>query len=151
MFERFTERARQVLVLADDEARRLRHAYIGTEHLLLGLIREEEALAARALGSFGVEIDRVRSDVERIVGMGDEIVPPGTLPLTPRMETIVELSKAEAQAAGMQIIGTEHLLLGLAREGNGVANVILWEYGVTSDDIRERVIDLVSGPGRPSN
>jgi ATP-dependent Clp protease ATP-binding subunit ClpC len=104
-----------------------------------------------ALASFGLELDRTRSEVARIVGMGDEVSPPGTLPLTPRMETIIELSKAEAQAAGMQIVGTEHLLLGLAREGNGVANVILWEFGVTSDDVRERVIDFASGPGRRPN
>jgi ATP-dependent Clp protease ATP-binding subunit ClpC len=146
VFEGFTERARQVFVLADDEARRLRHAYIGTEHLLLGLVREEEALAARVLASFGVEIDRLRSDVVRIVGLGDEDVPPEALPLTPRMDAIVELSRAEAQSTDRQVVGTEHLLLGLAREGHGVANVILFEYGVRSDDIRERVTELLSGP-----
>jgi ATP-dependent Clp protease ATP-binding subunit ClpC len=148
VFEGFTERARQVFVLADDEARRLKHAYIGTEHFLLGLVREDEGLAGRALASFGVEIDRVRRDVTRIVGAGDEDVPPGDLPLTPRMETIIELSEAEARAAGRQIVGTEHLLLGLAREGNGVANVILRDYGVSSEDIRKRVIDFISGRGQ---
>ena len=151
MFERFTERARQVFVLADDEARRLGHAFIGTEHLLLGLLLEEEALTARALGSFGVEIDRLRADVVRMVGLGDEEVPPDALPLTPRMETIIDLSEAEAQAFGRELVGTEHLLLGLAREGNGVANLILFQYGVSSDDIRARVLDLVSGRGHSPN
>jgi ATP-dependent Clp protease ATP-binding subunit ClpC len=148
VFERFTERARQVVVLADDEARRLNHAYIGTEHFLLGLVRQEEGLAARALASFGVEVDRVRSDVTRIVGLGDEQVAPGELPLTPRMPEIIALSKHEADQMGRKVIGTEHLLLGLAREGNGVANVILLGYGVRSEDIRVRVIDFISGRGR---
>jgi ATP-dependent Clp protease ATP-binding subunit ClpC len=151
VFEGFSERARQVFVLADDEARRLGHAYIGTEHLLLGLVREEESLAARVLSSFGVDVDRLRSDVVRIVGLGDEDVPSERLPLTPRMDTILELSKAEAQSADRQVVGTEHLLLGLVREGNGVANLILFQYGVSSDDIRARVVGLVSGPGRLPN
>jgi ATP-dependent Clp protease ATP-binding subunit ClpA len=146
--ENLTERARQVFVLADDEARRLNHAYIGTEHFLLGLLGDEEGLAGRVLRSFGVELERTRSDVARIVGPGDEAVPLGSLPLTPRMETIIELSRAEAETAGRQMVGTEHLLLGLAREGNGVANVILLDYGTSSEEIRARVHDVVSGPGR---
>lgn len=148
MLDRFSGHARQVFVLADEEARRLNHAYIGTEHFLLGLVGEEEGVAGRALRSFGVELDRVGSDVVRIVGLGDEDVPPSELPLTPRMETIIELSHAEAETAGRQTIDTEHLLLGLAREGNGVANLILRDYGVSSEDIRARVNDFVSGPGR---
>jgi ATP-dependent Clp protease ATP-binding subunit ClpC len=149
--DRFTERARQVFVLADDEARRMKHAYIGTEHLLLGLVREEESLAARALASLGVELERVRLDVARIAGLGDAEVAPGELPLTPRMENIVALSESQADEMGRQVVGTEHLLLGLAREGNGVANVILFEYGASSEDIRETVIDFVAGPGRRPN
>jgi ATP-dependent Clp protease ATP-binding subunit ClpC len=148
MFERFTERARQVFVLADDEARRLKHAYIGTEHFLLGLIREDEGLAGRVLSSFGLELDRVRSDVVRMVGLGDEDVTADELPLTPRMETIIELAHAEAEAAGLEVVGTEHLLLALAREGHGVANVLLLEYRATSQDVRARVIDFGSSASR---
>jgi ATP-dependent Clp protease ATP-binding subunit ClpC len=148
MFERVTEHARQVFVLADEEARRVNHAYIGTEHLLLGLVSEEEGLAGRILRSLGVELDRVRSDVAKIVGLGDEEVTAAELRLTPRMEDILALSRNEAHELGAGLVGTEHLLLGLAREGNGVANVILLDYGASSEDIRARVQDFVSGPGR---
>jgi ATP-dependent Clp protease ATP-binding subunit ClpC len=146
VFERFTESARQVFRFAGDEARRLNHAYIGTEHLLLGLIREEKGLAAQALRSCGVKLEVVRLDVARIVGLGDEEVTATDLPLTPRMASIVELSRAEADAGGRQVVGTEHLLLGLAREANGVANRILWDYGIRSNDVRERVTDFASRP-----
>jgi ATP-dependent Clp protease ATP-binding subunit ClpC len=150
VFETLTERARQVAVLADYEARRLNHAYIGTEHLLLGLVRAD-GVAARALASFGLELEPVRADVVRIVGRGDEEVARGELPLTPRMTAIISLSRNEAEELGGKVIDTEHLLLGLAREGNGVANVILLDYGVDSEDVRARVIDLLSGGGRRPN
>jgi ATP-dependent Clp protease ATP-binding subunit ClpC len=150
VFGSFSEHTRQVAVLADYEARRLNHAYIGTEHLLLGLVRAE-GVAARALASFGLELERVRADVVRIVGRGDEKVTRRELPLTPRMTNIISLSRNKAEELGREVVDTEHLLLGLAHEGHGVANVILWEYGASSEDIRERVIDLVSGPGRPPN
>jgi ATP-dependent Clp protease ATP-binding subunit ClpC len=145
MFENFTQRGRQVFVFADEEARRLNHAYIGTEHFLLGLIRVEEGLAARVLGSFGVELDRVRVTVAWIVGLGDEEVAVSELPLTPRMQTIIELAETYAHAAGSRKVGTAHLLLGLAREGNGVANLILSDDGASSEDIRDRVVDFISG------
>jgi ATP-dependent Clp protease ATP-binding subunit ClpC len=145
VFERFTGPARNVFVLADEEARRLRHAYIGTEHFLLGLLRETDGLAARVLHDSGVALEPVRFDVERIVGLGDEEVRAGELPLTPRMKAILELSQDEADRMRHPLVGTEHLLLALAREGNGVANVILHGYGVRSDDLRRTVVDLVSG------
>jgi ATPases with chaperone activity, ATP-binding subunit len=116
MFERFTERARQVVVLAQDEARRLRHNYIGTEHLLLGLLREEEGIAARVLASLGVTLEEVRGQVGRIVGMGDK-VESGQIHFTPRAKKVLELSLLrEAQSLNHDYIGTEHVLLGLARE-----------------------------------
>jgi ATP-dependent Clp protease ATP-binding subunit ClpC len=145
VFERFSGPARNVFVLADDEARRLRHAYIGTEHLLLGLLREDDGLAARVLHGSRVGLEEVRRDVTRIVGLGDAEVPPGELALTPRMQTIVELSWAEAASTRHPVVGTGHLLLALAREGNGVANVILRDYGVASDDLRKAAIGLLSG------
>jgi ATP-dependent Clp protease ATP-binding subunit ClpC len=147
VFERLSERARQVFVLADDEARRLRHGYIGTEHLLLGLIRDE-GLAGRVLKSFGLEPEPVREEVVRIVGLGDEEVTAEELPVTPRVETIIELAEAEAEAAGVAVVGAEHLLLGLAREGHGVANIILRDYGGNPDEIRRRTLEF-SGRGRP--
>jgi ATP-dependent Clp protease ATP-binding subunit ClpC len=147
VFERFTELARMVMGSARDEAASLNHHYIGTEHLLLGLLREEEGLAARVLASFGVELVVVRRDVERIVGRGDEPVPPGVLlPRTPRMDDIIELSNAESETMGHPLTGTEHLLLGLVREGNGVANVILADLGVPGESIRQEIYRLLSGP-----
>src|SRR4051795_13362650 len=124
MFERFTERARQVVVLAQHEARTLRHNYIGTEHLLLGLLREEEGLAARVLGELGVTLEGSREQVANIVGEGDEGTT-GQIPFTPRAKRVLELSLSEATALGHGYVGTEHLLLGMAREGSGVAARIL--------------------------
>src|SRR3954467_5390074 len=120
MFERFTERARQVVVLAQEEARSLRHNYIGTEHLLLGLLREEEGLAARVLESFDVTIEEVRAQVARIVGQGDDVAT-GQIPFTPRAKKSLDLALREALALGHNHIGTEHLLLGLVRLDEGVA------------------------------
>ena len=145
MFERFTERARQVVVLAQDEACALRHHYIGTEHLLVGLLREDEGLAARVLKSFGVTVDGVRAEVDRVVGRGDEPVI-DRIPFTPRMEDILELSLREALALGHDYIGTEHLLLGLARENYGVATRILDNFGADAEKIRNETTRMLSGP-----
>jgi ATP-dependent Clp protease ATP-binding subunit ClpC len=126
MFERFTERARQVVVLAQDEARTLRHNYIGTEHLLLGLLREDGA-AARALDEFDVTFEKVQAQVARIIGQGDEVTT-GQIPFTPRAKKVLELSLREALDNGDNYIGPEHILLGLLREGEGVAARILMDF-----------------------
>jgi len=144
MFERFTERARQVIVLAQAEARALKHNYIGTEHLLLGLLREEEGLAARVLASFGVTLEAVRAEVARIVGQGHE-VEGGQIPFTPRAKKILELSLREALDLGHNYIGTEHLLLGLLREGEGVAVRILLDVGAAPGAIRDELLLLLGG------
>jgi len=144
MFERFTERARQVVVLAQDEARVLRHNYIGTEHLLLGLLREEEGIAARVLESLGVTIEEVRAQVARIVGHGDEAAT-GQIPFTPRAKKVLELSLREAQSTGHNYIGTEHVLLGLVRENSGVAARILLDFDADADTIRSVIIGMLSG------
>src|SRR5439155_22060197 len=120
MFERFTERARQVVVLAQDEARLLKHNYIGTEHLLLGLLREEDSPAWAVLKSLGLELDAVRSQVARIIGVGEAEVA-GQIPFTPRAKKVLELALREAMNLGHNYIGTEHILLGIARENDGVA------------------------------
>jgi hypothetical protein len=145
MFERFTERARHVVVLAQEEARMLKHNYIGTEHLLLGLLREKEGLAARALESAGVSLERVRAEIVGIVGSGEEVTT-GQIPFTPRAKNVMELGLREALSLGHNYIGTEHLLLGLAREGDGVAVRILGELGVEPERLRGEVIEMLSGP-----
>jgi ATP-dependent Clp protease ATP-binding subunit ClpC len=139
MFERFTERARQVVVLAQDEARALRHNYIGTEHLLLGLLREEEGLAARVLGSLDLTVEEVRGQVARIVGQGDEVTS-GQIPFTPRAKRVLELAQREGLSLSHNHIGTEHILLGLVREGEGVANGILADLGAGSEPMRSAVL-----------
>jgi ATP-dependent Clp protease ATP-binding subunit ClpC len=144
MFERFTERARQAIVLAQVEARGLKHNYIGTEHLLLGLLREEEGLAARALSSFDLTVWEVRAEVARIVGQGDE-VEGGQIPFTPRTKKVLELSLREALELGHDYIGTEHLLLGLLQEGEGVAVRILVSLGATPAAIRDELLRTLSG------
>jgi ATP-dependent Clp protease ATP-binding subunit ClpC len=145
MFERFTDRARQVVVYAQDEARALKHNYIGTEHLLLGLLREKEGVGARTLGLFGVTLDEVRGQVARIVGTGEEAAATGQVPFTPRAKKVLELSLTEAQALGHNYIGTEHILLGLARENSGVAARILLDLGLDDNVIRSRTIQLLGG------
>jgi ATP-dependent Clp protease ATP-binding subunit ClpC len=147
MFERFTERARQVVVLAQDEARALRHNYIGTEHLLLGLLREQEGMAARALDSLGITIDEVRLQVRRFIGEGDEATA-AQIPFTPRAKKVLELALREAQSLGHHYIGTEHLLLGLVRENEGVAVRILLELGADAEKVRGEIIGMLSGGGR---
>src|SRR3954463_13444419 len=127
MFERFTERARQVVVLAQDEARALKHNYIGTEHILLGLLREEEGLAARVLDSLEITVEEVRAQVARIVGEGDELTW-GQIPFTPRAKGVLQLAGTEALQRDDNHVGPEHLLLALARENQGVASRILLEF-----------------------
>ncbi|MGD0198933.1 MAG: ATP-dependent Clp protease ATP-binding subunit [Solirubrobacteraceae bacterium] len=147
MFERFTERARQVVVLAQEEARTLKHNYIGTEHILLGLLREEEGLAARVLESLDITVERVRGQVVRIVGSGEEVTS-GQIPFTPRAKKVLELALREALSLGHNYIGTEHILLGLVRENEGVAARILLDFDADSEKIRNEVIRMLSGPSR---
>jgi hypothetical protein len=149
VFERFTDRARRVVVLSQEEARRLNHNYIGTEHLLLGLIREEDSIAARAIASFHVSLADVRSKVEGIVGRGGTS-PSGHIPFTPRAKKVLELALREALALQHNYIGTEHMLLGVIREGEGVAAQVLRELDVDLVAVRQRVVELLSGYTRPS-
>jgi ATP-dependent Clp protease ATP-binding subunit ClpA len=144
MFERFTDRARRVVVLAQDEARMLKHNYIGTEHILLGLIHEGEGVAAEALGSLGISLDAVRQQVEEIIGQGQE-APSGHIPFTPRAKKVLELSLRESLQLGHNHIGTEHILLGLIREGDGVAAQVLVRLGANRNRVRQQVIQLIHG------
>jgi len=146
MFERFTDRARRVVVLAQEEARMLDHDYIGTEHILLGLIHEGEGVAAKALESLGISLDAVRQRVEEIIGRGQQ-APSGHIPFTPRAKKVLELSLREALQLGHSYIGTEHILLGLIREGDGVAAQILVGSGVDLNRARQQVILLLTGRG----
>jgi ATP-dependent Clp protease ATP-binding subunit ClpC len=147
LFERFTERARQVVVLAQEEARTLKHNYIGTEHILLVLLREEEGLAARVLESLDITVERVRAQVVRIVGSGEEVTS-GQIPFTPRAKKVLELALREALSLGHNYIGTEHILLGLVRENEGVAARILLDFDADAERIRHELIRMLSGPGR---
>src|SRR5438093_365068 len=144
MFERFTDRARRVVVLAQEEARMLNHNYIGTEHILLGLIHEGEGVAAKALESLGISLEAVRSQVEEIIGQG-QAAPTGHIPFTPRAKKVLELSLREALQLGHNYIGTEHILLGLIREGEGVAAQVLQKLGADLNRVRQTVIQLLSG------
>src|ERR671922_1471552 len=142
-FDKFTERARKVLQLAQEEAQRFNHNYIGTEHLLLGLVREGEGVAAKVLGNLGVELNKVRSAVEFIIGRGDRTVA-GDIGLTPRAKKVIELSVDEARRLNHHYIGTEHLLLGLVREGEGIAAGVLESLGVSLDKVRSQVIYVLN-------
>ncbi|MBC7462978.1 MAG: ATP-dependent Clp protease ATP-binding subunit [Actinobacteria bacterium] len=144
MFERFTDRARRVVVLAQEEARMLNHNYIGTEHILLGLIHEGEGVAAKALESLSISLEAVRSQVEEIIGQGQQ-APSGHIPFTPRAKKVLELSLREALQLGHNYIGTEHILLGLIREGEGVAAQVLIKLGADLARVRQQVIQLLSG------
>ncbi len=144
MFERFTDRARRVVVLAQEEARMLNHNYIGTEHILLGLIHEGEGVAAKALESLGISLDAVRQQVEEIIGQGQQ-APSGHIPFTPRAKKVLELSLREALQLGHNYIGTEHILLGLIREGDGVAAQVLMKLGADLNRVRQQVIQLLHG------
>ena len=149
MFERFTDRARRVVVLAQEEARLLNHNYIGTEHILLGLIHEGEGVAAKALESLGISLESVRGQVEEIIGQGGNS-PSGHIPFTPRAKKVLELSLREALQLGHNYIGTEHILLGLIREGEGVAAQVLVKLGADLARVREQVIQLLSAYGGAS-
>ena len=144
MFERFTDRARRVVVLAQEEARMLNHNYIGTEHLLLGLIHEGEGVAGRALESLGISLEAVRQQVEQIIGQGQQ-APEGHIPFTPRAKRVLELSLRESLQLGHNYIGTEHILLGLIREGEGVAAQVLVKLGADLNRVRQQVIQLLHG------
>jgi ATP-dependent Clp protease ATP-binding subunit ClpC len=144
VFERFTDRARRVVVLAQEEARLLNHNYIGTEHILLGLIHEGEGVAAKALESLGISLEAVRAQVEEIIGHGGQ-APSGHIPFTPRAKKVLELSLREALQLGHNYIGTEHILLGLIREGEGVAAQVLVKLGADLSRVRQQVIQLLSG------
>jgi hypothetical protein len=144
MFERFTDRARRVVVLAQEEARMLNHSYIGTEHLLLGLIHEGEGVAAKALQSLGISLEALRQHVQEITGRGQG-QQQGHVPFTPRAKKVLELSLREAQQLGHDYIGTEHILLGLIREGEGVAARVLVKLGADLNRVRQQVIQLLQG------
>src|SRR6266511_3028538 len=153
LFQRFTDRARRAVHLAQEEARLLRHNYVGTEHLLLGLLYEGEGIAAQALGSLGVSLQAVRGQVEQLIGRGPT-TPTGHIPFTPRAKKVLELSLREALALGHNYIGTEHLLLGLVREGEGVAAQVLGRFDADHARLREQVLRLVTDdcqePGAPT-
>ncbi|PZS19994.1 MAG: NDP-hexose 4-ketoreductase, partial [Acidimicrobiales bacterium] len=144
MFERFTDRARRVLVLAQEEARLLNHNFIGTEHILLGLIHEGEGVAANALKALGISLEGVREKVEETIGPAGS-TPTGSPPFTPRAKKVLELSLREALQLGHNYIGTEHMLLGLVREGEGVAAQVLVNLGADLSRVRQQVIQLLSG------
>jgi ATP-dependent Clp protease ATP-binding subunit ClpC len=146
VFERFTERARQVVVLAQDEARTLGHSYIGTEHVLLGLLREEEGLAARALDALDITVLEVRAQVARTLGQGDDVTT-GQIPFTPRAQEVLKLALHEALSLGHNYIGTEHILLGLVRQNEGGAARILLDFDADAEKIRNEIIRMLSGPG----
>jgi ATP-dependent Clp protease ATP-binding subunit ClpC len=143
MFEKFSDRARRVVVLSQEEARLLNHNYIGTEHILLGLVHEDEGVAARALRSLNVRLDAVRGEVEEIIGQGGS-PPSDHIPFTPRAKKVLELSLREAIQLGHNYIGTEHILLGLVREGEGVACEVLVKLGADLPKVRARVLQLVA-------
>jgi ATP-dependent Clp protease ATP-binding subunit ClpA len=144
MFERFTDRARRVVVLAQEEARLLNHNYIGTEHILLGLIHEGEGVAAMALESLGISLEAVRAQVEEIIIGQDQSAPTGHIPFTPRAKKVLELSLREATQLDHNYIGTEHILLGLVREGEGVAAQVLVKLGADLSRVRQQVLQLLS-------
>lgn len=148
MFGRFTERAQKVLMLAQEEARRLNYPYVGTEHLLLGLIREGGGIAAKVLQGMGIELERVRSEVEKVIGKGESVVI-GEIGFTPRSKKVLELSFDEARNLGHNYIGTEHLLLGLIREGEGVAATVLQNLGANLQSVRQDVIEMLNGSAGP--
>src|SRR5215471_407169 len=141
-FDRFTKRARHVLTLAQDEARRFQHTYIGTEHLLLGLIREEEGVASQVLSNLGIEVDQVRQAIEAIIGRGERVVV-GEVGLTPRAKKVMELAVDEARRLTHRFIGTEHLLLGLLREGDGIAAGVLANFGLQLERVRTETLRVL--------
>jgi ATP-dependent Clp protease ATP-binding subunit ClpC len=146
MFERFTDRARRVVVLAQEESRMLNHNYIGTEHLLLGLLHEGEGVGAQALQSMGISLETVRAQVEEIIGQGHS-APPPHIPFTPRAKKVLELSLRESKQLGHKYLGTEHILLGLIREGEGVAAQVLQRLGAELSAVRQEVLQQLAASG----
>src|SRR5207302_778655 len=146
-FDRFNDRAKRVLALAQDEAIRFNHNYIGTEHLLLGLVREGEGVAARALDSLGIELSKVRTAVEFTIGRGKATTSPSEITLSPRTKKVIELAIEEARKLGHSHVGTEHLLLGLVREGEGIASGVLESLGVSLEKIRHQVVATLGQHG----
>lgn len=144
-FERWTERARRVVVLAQETAREMKHNYIGTEHVLAGLAAEEEGIASRVLGSLGLTADAVKRDIGRDIGAGDEAFS-GPIPFTPRSKKVFEMALREALSLGHNYIGTEHVLLGLIRENEGVGARILLEHDIDSEKVRNEVVRMLAGP-----
>jgi ATP-dependent Clp protease ATP-binding subunit ClpC len=142
MFERFTDRARRVVVMAQEEARTLDHSYVGAEHILLGLIREGAGVAAKALESMGIGLDSVRQQVEESIGQGHQ-APSGHIPFTPQAKKVLELALSESQALGHKYIGTEHILLGVIRQADGVAGQVLVNLGADLTRARQQVIQLL--------
>ena len=147
-FDKFTERAKKVLSLSQEEAQRFQHNYIGTKHLLLGLVREREGIAAKVLANSGVELDKARSAVEFIIGRGDRIVL-GEIGLTPRAKKVIELAVDEAHRLNHHYIGTEHLLLGIIREGGGIAIGVLKSLGANLEQIRLQTLQMSAQPSTP--
>jgi ATP-dependent Clp protease ATP-binding subunit ClpC len=141
-FDKFTERARKALSLSQEEAQRLQHNYIGTEHLLLGLIREDEGVAAKVLLNLGVRLDEARQNIAAIIGRGDQAVP-GSIGLTPRAKKVIELAVDEARKMNHHAIGTEHILLGLVREGEGIAAHTIESMGVSLTRVREETLRVL--------
>jgi ATP-dependent Clp protease ATP-binding subunit ClpC len=142
MFQRFTDRARRVVVEAQEEARTFDHSYVGTEHILLGLIREGKGVGAKALESLGISLDIVRQQVQEIIGQGQH-APSGHIPFTPAAKKVLELALSESEALGHHYVGTEHILLGLIREGDGVAAQVLVRLGADLNRVRQQVIQLL--------
>ncbi len=151
-FDKFTERARKVLALSQEEAQRLQHNYIGTEHLLLGLVREGEGVAAKVLLNLGVRLDEVRQNIVTIIGRGDQAIP-GSIGLTPRAKKVIELAVDEARTMNHHYIGTEHILLGLVREGEGIAAMTLESMGVQLKRVREETLRVLkqANPAPPDD
>ena len=147
MFDRFTDRAKKVMNLARQEAQRFNHEYLGTEHVLLGLVQEGSGVAANVLKNMGIELDKIRMEVEKIVKTGPSMVTMGQLPFTPRAKKVLELSMEEASNLGHNYIGTEHLLLGLIKENQGIAAQVLLNLSVKLEDVREEVLDFLGADG----
>ena len=149
MFNKFTERARKVILLAKEEAKRFNHDYIGTEHILLGLIREGEGVAAAVLQNLGLSSDQIRLEVEKLVQLGPSTIVSGDIPFTPKAKKVIELAMDEARNLGNNYIGTEHLLLGLIREGEGIAAQVLVNLGLDLGKVRQEVMELLGSSSAP--
>src|SRR3989338_6025674 len=143
MFNRFTERARKVILLAKEEAKRFNHDYIGTEHILLGLVREGEGVAAVVLQKMGISLQQIRLEIEKIVKPGPSTIISGDIPFDPKAKKAIELSGEEARALGHNYIGTEHILLGLIKEGEGVASMVLLNLGLDLDKVRQEIVEIL--------